>query len=329
MTGILATMEKQLSSLISVLEQTVSGDEHCFELLNLHEDFRPRPHFDVPPPLNPDEVDKTKLEEDIMQTLFFASAAHQLHLDTSRDVALRCLSYSKYVYKCLYKKRLNLPEILDAQDLADEILKIVNDLCNFTALLESVNRDIREKLRKAEETEGMTLEEEADESEDQGNGDDNIKSEEPKKLEKTDHPKLMTLEKEQADEIEANNTEKPESGDDETKSEEPEKEEARAENEREQELGYTGGRNNIRACPPCDFKGTQLARHLKSQHPEKCMSSKDVSRLVAISDKKLKQLGAVLTASKNQRENTYTKVDTEDAPQLLNGWASIYDKPTT
>ena len=249
MTGFLATMEKQLSSLISVLEQTVAGDENCLELLDLHDDFRPSPLFDIPPPFNPDEVDKTKLEEDIMQTLFFASAAHKLHLDTSQDVALRSLSYSKYVYECLYQKRLNLPEILDGQDLADEILEIINDMCNSTALLESVNRDIREKLRKAEETKGMTLEEEVDESEDQGSGDDNIKSEEPKKLGKTDHPKPITLEKEQADVIEANKSEKPESGDDETKSEEPEKEEARAENEREQELGYTGGRNKIRACP--------------------------------------------------------------------------------
>lgn len=63
------------------------------------------------------------------------------------------------------------------------------------------------------------------------------------------------------------------------------------------EIKYTGARNKVRACPLCDFKGTHLSRHLKSQHPDKCMSSKDITRCVAVSDQKLKVRGTALTTT--------------------------------
>ena len=64
-----------------------------------------------------------------------------------------------------------------------------------------------------------------------------------------------------------------------------------------EEITYIGGRNKVHACPLCDFKGTHLSHHLKSQNPDKCMSSKDVTKFVAVSDQKLKVRGTALTTT--------------------------------
>ena len=68
-------------------------------------------------------------------------------------------------------------------------------------------------------------------------------------------------------------------------------------------LGYTGGKNKVRACPLCEFKGTHLDRHLRARHAE-VMSEKEVSRLVALSDHKLQQRGTVL-APKKPKQGQY------------------------
>ena len=72
----------------------------------------------------------------------------------------------------------------------------------------------------------------------------------------------------------------------------------------QEEIKYTGGRNKIRACPLCNFKGTHLSCHLKSQHLDKCMSSKDVTRFVAVSEQKLKVRGTA-PATTTQPKATY------------------------
>ena len=85
----------------------------------------------------------------------------------------------------------------------------------------------------------------------------------------------------------------------------PKQEEASAVKKSPKELGYSGGRNKLRACPLCDFQGTHLARHIQSQHSDKCMSTKDVRRYVAISDEKLQLRGTVLATPRKPKGKDY------------------------
>ncbi|KAJ7381228.1 hypothetical protein OS493_001344 [Desmophyllum pertusum] len=86
-----------------------------------------------------------------------------------------------------------------------------------------------------------------------------------------------------------------------TEQEEPEKEPQDTRDE------YAKHHNKRRQCPLCDFFGTHLRRHVSTKHPDRCINNNDVTRQVAIADKRLADRGSkgVVPITKNKNEYLY------------------------
>ena len=76
-------MENELPSVISLLKHSAKGSEEALKVLGLEDGF----NYTAPKPFDPEQCSKDKLEEQLLQTSFFAAAATRLGLEGCEQVA--------------------------------------------------------------------------------------------------------------------------------------------------------------------------------------------------------------------------------------------------
>ena len=114
-------MEKDLPCVIRLLEQSAKSSEEALEILGLEDGF----FYVVPKPFDPEKCTKVELEEQILQTSFFAAASTRLGLEGCEKVACMAMRHMLYTYWCLYEKVPRLDDPLDGVDLAEDMLEFV------------------------------------------------------------------------------------------------------------------------------------------------------------------------------------------------------------
>ena len=87
---------------------------------------------------------------------YFAAALNKLQLQHCKKVARTALSYALYVYDILFDRRANVVSNLNGQDVAEDALEIVRDLCATTDMLLDVNKQECAK-QEEESTEGGSV----------------------------------------------------------------------------------------------------------------------------------------------------------------------------
>ena len=135
-------MESELSAVIKLLERSAEGSEEALEVLGMNNGF----NYSFPRPFDPEKCSKSSLKENLIQTAFFAAAASKLGLDGCEKVACMAIRHMMYSYSCLYDKPLNLDELLDGQDLSEDMLAFVGELCRTMDMLRMVEGKEAERL---------------------------------------------------------------------------------------------------------------------------------------------------------------------------------------
>ena len=137
-------MESELSTVIKLLERSAKGSEEALDTLGLKNGF----DYTFPRPFNPEKSSKTTLEEHIIQTSFFAAAANKLGLEGCEKVACMAMRHMMYSYSCLFDKAFILDELLNGQDLSEDMLTFVRDLCRTMDMLRIVEDREAQKVAK-------------------------------------------------------------------------------------------------------------------------------------------------------------------------------------
>lgn len=233
---------------------------------------------------DPSKTNKEDFEEDILDMLIFAATTYKLEQDKMNHMVLKAVSHALYIYNCICDKQFEIAMLLDGQDIAEDLLELVRVMSKGIDGLMEVNRQMQARQKdgdKSEDPEAMQ------ESEDH-------KSEDTKTM--NDNEDTTSEGFNMTRETEDNNSEysKTMQDSEDTKSKGPERmqESEDVKTKQKEEGGVELGHY------VCEFKGTHLSRHLKAKHPDQCMSSVEVSRLVALSDEKLEKRGQVVAPTK-------------------------------
>ena len=143
-------MEKELPSLIRLLERSAKGSQEALKALSLEDGFR----YTVPKPFDPKQCSKAEFEEQLLQTSFFAAAASRLGLEGCEEVACMAMRHMLYTYRCLYEKLPRLDEPLDGADLSEDTLEFIKDLCRTMDMLKKV--EVKEAKRESQQKSAAT-----------------------------------------------------------------------------------------------------------------------------------------------------------------------------
>ena len=250
------TMEEKLSSVINLLKQASEGDEQYLRCLNLTDGY----DYNSPAPFNPD-VPRQQVKDDLCEIAYFAAALDKLQLQHCEKVARTALSYALYVHDILFDKRAKVASSLNGQDVADDALEIVRDICATRDMLLDVNRQECAK-QEEESTEGGSIQ----------SGDDAKKESNDKKKSGED-----------ADEEDEEEEDEESEGEDvKEKDEKDVKEEAQ-----QLKTQYTSSHHRNRTClvgKGCaGYVGPNLKRHLTNVHLRKNhISEEDLDRYFAL-----------------------------------------------
>ena len=139
-------MEKELSSVIRLLEGSAKGSVEELKILDLEAGY----DYTIPKPFDPEKCSIAELKKMILQTSFFAAAATKLGLEGCEEVACMAMRHMLYTFWCLYEKVPTLDEPLDGEDLSEDMLQLVKDLCRSIDMLKVV--DVREAARESQKS---------------------------------------------------------------------------------------------------------------------------------------------------------------------------------
>ena len=137
-------MESELPTVIKLLERSSEGSEEALETLGLNGGH----DYSFPRPFDPQTSSKITLEEHLIQTIFFAAAARKLGLDGCEKAASMATRHMLYTYSCLYNKNFNTDEPLDGQELSEDMLNFVRELCRTMDMLKTVKDNEAQKDAK-------------------------------------------------------------------------------------------------------------------------------------------------------------------------------------
>ena len=143
-------MENRLTTLIDLLTRAAKCNHNAQELLHLMEGFP----FNAPKVFNPAAKGaKSRMKDNLSEFIYFAAAAEKLELQFTARMARTELKYCMYAYNCLSDKTPTVHPVLNGQDVAEDTLTLVKDICLTTDMLLKVEQ--MEASRRAEE--GVTL----------------------------------------------------------------------------------------------------------------------------------------------------------------------------
>ena len=137
-------MESELPTVIKLLERSSEGSEEALETLGLNGGH----DYSFPRPFDPQTSSKITLEEHLIQTLFFAAAARKLGLDGCEKAASMARRHMLYTNSCLYNKNFNTDEPLDGQELSEDMLNFMRELCRTMDMLKTVKDNEAQKDAK-------------------------------------------------------------------------------------------------------------------------------------------------------------------------------------
>ena len=253
--------------MINLLKQASEGDERYLRRLNLTDGY----DYNSPAPFNPD-VPRQQVKDDLCEIAYFAAALDKLQLQHCEKVARTALSYALYVHDILFDKRAKVASSLNGQDVADDALEIVRDICATTDMFLDVNRQECAK-QEEESTEGGSVQ----------SGDDAKKESNDKKKSGEDADEEDEEEEDEEEEDEnAEEDEESEGEDVKEKDEKDVKEEAQ-----QLKTQYTSSHHRNRTClvgKGCaGYVGPNLKRHLTNVHLRKNhISEEDLDRYFAL-----------------------------------------------
>lgn len=128
-------MEQKIGTVIDLVKRSVKGNFTAQELLHLKEGVP----YDSPTMFNP-EQSPDKLIDDMCDLAYFAAASNKLQLNHCEQMARVGLCYARYAYNCLHDKIPKKGSIFNGQDVAEETLKIIEDMCATMDMLVDVQK---------------------------------------------------------------------------------------------------------------------------------------------------------------------------------------------
>ena len=138
--------------MINLLEDAKDGDNKSLELLHLSEGY----FYKSPAPFDP-ESSKKEMKADLCDLAYFAAALNKCQLPHCEKIVRKALSYELYVHEILFDKKSKTLDTLNGQDIAEETLEIVRDICATTDMLVEVNGNELKRLNQDTE-EGSDVE---------------------------------------------------------------------------------------------------------------------------------------------------------------------------
>lgn len=146
-------MEAKLTSVIDLMKCAADGDNTALDLLHLNEGFE----YHTPEPFDPEQP-SANLKEELCEIAYMAAAANKLELGLCEKMARYALSYALFIYNCIYDKPAKVQKVLNGQDVAEDTLEIVRDMCVTTDMLLKVNSQETKRRKDVEEGDGETNE---------------------------------------------------------------------------------------------------------------------------------------------------------------------------
>ena len=104
------------------------------------------------------------MKDDLSEFVYFAAAAEKLQLQFTARMARTALKYCIYAYNCLLDKTPTVYPVLNGQDVAEDTLTLVQDICLTTDMLLKVEQ--MEASRREEEGDTLGEDGEGEEGED-------------------------------------------------------------------------------------------------------------------------------------------------------------------
>ena len=154
-------MENRLTTLIDLLTRAAKCNHNAQELLHLMEGFP----FNAPKVFNPAAKGaKSRMKDNLSEFIYFAAAAEKLELQFTARMARPELKYCMYAYNCLSDKTPTVHPVLNGQDVAEDTLTLVKDICLTKHMLLKVEQ--MEASRRAEEGDTLGEDGEGEEGED-------------------------------------------------------------------------------------------------------------------------------------------------------------------
>ncbi|KAJ7386028.1 hypothetical protein OS493_012361 [Desmophyllum pertusum] len=273
-------MSSSTKRLVEACRKGMNGDEQALDDLGLLDST-------FPPSRGVINCSAGALQRSYQRALFTAVAAKKLSMafleQQSRDLMDHIVAVASF-------KDIRLEHSVDSQDVAEIML----------ALLHEEEHRINAAADKEEEEE----DDNKDASDHQAATNLQATDDEPKEDQAA--PSLQASHETKEDQAATNRqadqpTNQSAGYHQATEQEEPEKEPQDTRDE------YAKHHNKRRQCPLCDFFGTHLRRHVSTKHPDRCINNNDVTRQVAIADKRLADRGSkgIVPITKNKNEYLY------------------------